>query len=170
MSTTTLHTTESGRTISVVPTELWKPLPIEGEIPQPYKTPNFGLEVVPLHPTFACELRGVDWSKPIPPEVYAEIRAVCDKVRRRAGSPLSRNRADACPQYGVVACRNTGLSDAAHVDFSRYFGDLDDVRPYIEAGRKHRLPSPELFDAGNIDPDTGDVAPLSAAQVIGNKV
>lgn len=67
-------------------------------------------------------------------------------------------------------CRSTGLTDDAHVDFSRNFGDLDDVRPYIDAGRKHRLPLPELFDAGNIDPDSGDVAPLTAAQVIGNKV
>lgn len=66
--------------------------------------------------------------------------------------------------------RKTGLTDEAHVEFSRYFGDLDDVRPYIDAGRKHRLPYPELFDAGNIDPDTGDVSALSAAQVIGNKV
>lgn len=69
-----------------------------------------------------------------------------------------------------MVCRSTDLSDEAHVDFSRYFGELDDVRPYIDAGRKHRLPYPELFDAGNIDPDSGDVAPLSAAQVIGNKV
>ena len=73
-------------------------------------------------------------------------------------------------QYGVVACRNTGLTDEAHVEFSRYFGELDDVRPYIDAGRKHRLKYPELFDAGNIDPNNGDVAPLSAAQVVGNKV
>jgi hypothetical protein len=62
------------------------------------------------------------------------------------------------------------LTDAAHVEFSKYFGELDDVRPYIVAGRKHRLPFPELFDAGNIDPDTSDDAPLSAAQVVGNKV
>lgn len=92
MSTTaTLHTTESGRTISVIPTELWTPLPIEGEIAAPYKTAQFGLEVVPLHPTFACELRGVDWSKPIPSEVYAEIREVCDRVRlstSRSNQPI----------------------------------------------------------------------------------
>ena len=91
-------------------------------------------------------------------------------------------------QFGVVVCRNTGLTNEAHVEFSRLFGELDDIRPYIDAyvflctqrclpqvlmmvsGRKSRLPLPELFDAGNIDPDTGDVAPLSAAQVIGNKV
>ena len=83
-TTTTLHTTESGRTISVVPTRLWQPLPIEGEIPAPYKTPKCGLEVVPLHPTFGAELKGVEWSKTVAPEVYTEIREVCDKV----GEPL----------------------------------------------------------------------------------
>jgi alpha-ketoglutarate-dependent 2,4-dichlorophenoxyacetate dioxygenase len=38
------------------------------------------LKVTPLHPTFAAELQGVDWSKPISPEQYKEIREVVDKV------------------------------------------------------------------------------------------
>ena len=92
-----------------------------------------GLQVKPLHPTFAAELSGVDFTKPVPPDVAAEIRKVVDK-------------------YGVVVVRNTHLTDAAHVEFSKYFGDLDDVTPYNKAGRKHRLPFLELFDAGNIDP------------------
>ncbi len=70
----------------------------------------------------------------------------------------------------MVVCRQTNLTDEAHIKFSSYFGELDDVRPYQKAGRVHRLPYPELFDAGNIDPLTGEVAPLTAAQVIGNKV
>ncbi|KAJ6445220.1 dichlorophenoxyacetate alpha-ketoglutarate dioxygenase protein [Purpureocillium lavendulum] len=138
------------QTITVTPTPTWAPLKIEGLIPAPYHTPKFNLRVVPLHPTFACELQGVDWSKDISSELYEEIRAVVDK-------------------YGVVVCRNTGLSDEAHIKFSANFGDLDDVKPYQQAGRKHRLAYPELFDAGNIDSNTGDVAPLTAAQVIGNK-
>lgn len=73
-------------------------------------------------------------------------------------------------KYGVVVCRDTNLTDEAHIKFSAYFGELDDVKPYQTAGRQHRLAYPELFDAGNIDPETGDVAPLTAAQVIGNKV
>lgn len=68
-----------------------------------------------------------------------------------------------------MVCRKTGLTDEAHIEFSKYFGDLDDVRPYQKAGRVHRLKYPELFDAGNIDPHTADVAPLTAAQVVGNK-
>ncbi|WWC64938.1 uncharacterized protein I303_107552 [Kwoniella dejecticola CBS 10117] len=106
--------------------------------------------VKPLHPTFACELSGVDFSKPISPTEYAEIRKIVDK-------------------YGVVIIRNTGLTDEAHIEFSKYFGDLDDVTPYQQAGRTHRLPYKELFDAGNIDPKTNDVAPMTDATVIGNK-
>lgn len=55
-------------------------------------------------------------------------------------------------QYGVVVMRDTHLTDDAHIEFSKYFGDLDDVTPYQQAGRTHRLPSKYLFDAGNIDP------------------
>jgi hypothetical protein len=138
-------------TITAKPTPTWTPLKIEGYIPAPYLTPTYELRVTPLHPTFGCEIDGVDWKKDIPPELYQEIREVVDK-------------------YGVVVCRSTGLSDEKHIEFSAYFGDLDDVKPYQTAGRVHRLPYPELFDAGNIDPLTGDVAPLTAAQVIGNKV
>ncbi|KAL3954223.1 hypothetical protein ACCO45_012179 [Purpureocillium lilacinum] len=137
-------------TITVTPTPTWVPLKIEGLVPAPYRTPKFNLRVVPLHPTFACELQGVDWSKDVSPELYQEIREIVDK-------------------YGVVVCRKTGLTDEAHIKFSANFGDLDDVKPYQKAGRTHRLAYPELFDAGNIDPNTGDVAPLTAAQVIGNK-
>lgn len=110
---------------------------------------NATLQVKPLHPTFAAEIAGVDFSQPITPELYKEIRAVVDKVschcHRDGGQMLTL-------QYGVVVLRNTGLTDDAHIDFSRYFGDLDDVTPYQQAGRTHRLPSKYLFDAGNIDP------------------
>jgi len=145
MSTTTTST------ITAKPTPTWVPLKIEGHIPAPYLTPIYKLKVTPIHPTFGCELEGIDWKKHVSPELYQEVREVVDK-------------------YGVVVCRSTGLSNEKHIEFSAYFGDLDDVKPYQTAGRVHRLPYPELFDAGNIDPETGDVAPLTAAQVIGNKV
>ena len=73
-------TTTMSIPISITPTLDWVPLPIEGNIPPPYRTAKFGLEVIPLHPTFACELKGVQWSEPISPELYAEIREVSDKV------------------------------------------------------------------------------------------
>ena len=68
------------RTITVTPTPTWVPLRIEGTLPEPYYTPKFNLKVIPIHPTFACELEGVDWSKDVSPELYKEIREVVDKV------------------------------------------------------------------------------------------
>jgi alpha-ketoglutarate-dependent 2,4-dichlorophenoxyacetate dioxygenase len=116
-----------------------------------------GLKVTPLHPTFGAELSGVDFTKPVSPELYAEIRKVVDKVRNtRPFVDRGRRWSVAVPgwlgQYGAVVVRDTKLTDEAHVEFSRYFGELDDVTPYMDAGRKHRLPMKELFDAGNIDP------------------
>jgi hypothetical protein len=40
------------------------------------------LSVKELHPTFAAELSGVDFTKPISPEQYTEIRRAVDKVSR----------------------------------------------------------------------------------------
>lgn len=79
MSTTAIET-ETEAVLKAIPSKTWIALPIEGEIPGPYKTPKFGFQVKPLHPTFACELQGVDWSRPIPREEYQEIRDLVDKV------------------------------------------------------------------------------------------
>lgn len=49
--------------------------------------------------------------------------------------------------------RKTGLDDTRHVQFSRLLGDLDDIKPYMTAGRKLKFPYYELFDAGNLDND-----------------
>ncbi len=70
----------SSMPLYIKPTPVWTPLPIEGDIPAPFTTEKFGLKVIPLHPTFGCELQGVDWSKPVSPELYKEIREICDKV------------------------------------------------------------------------------------------
>ena len=39
----------------------------------------------------------------------------------------------------MLVCRNTGLDDRRHVEVSRLFGELDDVKPYNSLGRKNRL-------------------------------
>lgn len=49
-------------------------------------------------------------------------------------------------QYGVLVFRQAGLDDERHVAFSRLFGELDDVKPYLDLGRKNRFPFDELFD------------------------
>jgi alpha-ketoglutarate-dependent 2,4-dichlorophenoxyacetate dioxygenase len=50
------------------------------------------------------------------------------------------------------------LDDTSHVNFSRRFGELDDIRPYVTNGRKPRYNYFELFDAGNVDGE-GNVLP-----------
>ncbi|TAQ83586.1 hypothetical protein B7494_g8092 [Chlorociboria aeruginascens] len=56
-------------------------------------------------------------------------------------------------QYGVLVFRKTNLTDTAHVSFAAQFGELDDIKPYIQAGRKNRLEFDELFDVSNLDSD-----------------
>lgn len=49
--------------------------------------------------------------------------------------------------------RDTHLTDETHLDFARRFGELDDVKPYIKAGRPNRLEYDQLFDVSNIEMD-----------------
>ena len=72
-------------------------------------------------------------------------------------------------QYGVIVFRKTGLDDSGHVEFSQRFGALDDIRPYMTAGRKPRYEYYELFDAGNIDPDNNTILAADSARAQYNK-
>lgn len=45
------------------------------------------------------------------------------------------------------------MDDARHVAFSRLFGELDDVTPYLALGRKNRFAFDELFDVSNQEDD-----------------
>ena len=98
--------------------------------------PTRTLKVTPLHPTFCAEISGVDFSKPIAPEVLDEIKA-------------------AWSQYGVIVFRNTGLTDESHVEFSKQHGDLDDIKQFINPDDPNTHPMRykyfELFDASNMD-------------------
>ncbi|KAI0466527.1 alpha-ketoglutarate-dependent 2,4-dichlorophenoxyacetate dioxygenase [Xylaria cf. heliscus] len=97
----------------------------EEEEPQ-FKT----IEIKKLHPTFAAEVSGVNFDD-VSEEQFSEILAAMAK-------------------YGVCVFRNTGLTDAAHVAFSRRFGELDNIKRYLANGRKPRYAHYELFDAGNV--------------------
>ncbi|KAJ5087484.1 hypothetical protein N7456_011100 [Penicillium angulare] len=98
-------------------------------------TPQFShISVKPLHSTFAAEISGVDFTSPLGDEVFQEIHK-------------------AVTRYGVVVFRSTGLNDEGHIDFSRKFGELDDVTPYITKGRQNRLKHIELFDVSNVEAD-----------------
>jgi len=54
------------------------------------------------------------------------------------------------------------------VTFAALFGELDDVTPYTQAGKKHRLAYHELFDVSNLL-DDGAVAPLDSHRAAMNK-
>jgi alpha-ketoglutarate-dependent 2,4-dichlorophenoxyacetate dioxygenase len=54
------------------------------------------------------------------------------------------------------------MDDTAHVEFSRRLGELDDIRPYMTAGRKMRYQHYEVFDAGNVDEESNVIHPDSA--------
>ncbi|RWA13657.1 hypothetical protein EKO27_g1450 [Xylaria grammica] len=87
-------------------------------------------EVKELHPTFAAEIKGVNFDD-VSEEQFTEILAAIAK-------------------YGVCVFRKTGLSDTTHLSFSRRFGELDNIRRYLPNGRKPRYGFYELFDAGNV--------------------
>ncbi|OAP64707.1 hypothetical protein AYL99_00679 [Fonsecaea erecta] len=93
-----------------------------GLIAQP-ESDFYNITVKKLHPTFAAQISGVDFSQPLSEETFIY--------------PV---------QYGVVVFRGTNLTDEAHLDFTRRFRELDDVKPYISAGRKNRLRYDEQFE------------------------
>jgi alpha-ketoglutarate-dependent 2,4-dichlorophenoxyacetate dioxygenase len=92
------------------------------------------LEFVPLHKTFGAEVRGVDFSRPVPRDVAEEIILGIDK-------------------YGVLVFRKTGMTDEQHIQFSKHFGDLDDISHFIPPNSNvtRRTRFLELFDASNLD-------------------
>ena len=55
--------------------------------------------------------------------------------------------------------RSTNLADKSHIDFAKRFGELDDIKPYVAAGRKNRLKYDELFDVSNVETDGSLVDP-----------
>lgn len=70
---------------------------------------------------------------PVPPEIKDEIL-------------------DAVHKYGVLVFRKASLDNERHIAFSRQFGQLDDVKAHIKAGRAMRFPDqPEIFDVSNLD-------------------
>lgn len=100
------------------------------------------LHVEPILPRFGAQCSGLDLTRPLKED---EVKQVTD----------------AMDTWGITVWRNTGMSDANHVEFSRNFGYLERV-PRRE-GVKYRLPFRELFDASNLNLEgeiTQDVAAI----------
>lgn len=107
------------------------------------------LKVTPIGSTFVAQVDGLDFSKPIPPEVSAELL-------------------NELQIHGVLVARNTNIDDDTLIDLGKTWGELDSVAPHRKAGRAMRLGRDELFDVGNIGPDnkivTSDPDRVSSAR------
>jgi alpha-ketoglutarate-dependent 2,4-dichlorophenoxyacetate dioxygenase len=87
------------------------------------------IEVTPLHPTLGAELRGVDLTRPVVPQVFAEIEAAFNR-------------------HAVLVFPDQPVTDERQLAFSRLFGPLE-VNPNY-AGTKMRL-RPDVADISNLD-------------------
>ena len=87
------------------------------------------IDLAPLHPTLGAEVRGVDLTRPVMPEVFAEIDAAFNR-------------------YGILVFPEQPVTDEQQLEFSRLFGQLE-VNPNY-AGAKMRL-RPDVADISNLD-------------------
>ena len=89
------------------------------------------IEVIPLHPALGARVRGVDLTRAVPPEVFAEIEAAFNR-------------------HGILVFPQQPVGDEQQLAFSRLFGPLE-VNPNY-AGAKMRL-RPDVADISNLDPE-----------------
>ena len=87
------------------------------------------IQVSRLHPTLGAEVRGVDLTLAVTPEVFAEIEAAFNRS-------------------GILVFPEQPVSDEQQLAFSRLFGPLE-VNPNY-AGAKMRL-RPDIADISNLD-------------------
>ena len=87
------------------------------------------IELTPLHPTLGAAVRGVDLTRPVGPQVFAEIDA-------------------AFGRHGILVFPGQPLTDEQQLAFSRLFGPLE-VNPNY-AGATMRL-RPDVADISNLD-------------------
>src|ERR1700756_2366466 len=87
------------------------------------------IELTPLHPTLGAEVRGVDLTRTVTADVFAEIEAAFNR-------------------YGILVFPQQPVSDEQQLAFSQLFGPLE-VNPNY-AGAKMRL-RPDIADISNLD-------------------
>jgi len=87
------------------------------------------IELTPLHPSLGAAVRGVDLTRRLMPDVFAEIEAAFNR-------------------YGILVFPNHPVTDEQQLAFSRLFGPLE-VNPNY-AGAKMRL-RPDVADISNLD-------------------
>jgi alpha-ketoglutarate-dependent 2,4-dichlorophenoxyacetate dioxygenase len=99
------------------------------------------VDVRPLHPLFAAELRGIDLRQLPDAELIATIEALMD-------------------EFAVLVIRDQTLDDDQHIAASRAFGPLE-LPPDYGNGAPRRLRR-ELYDASNLDANGAILAADSA--------
>src|SRR5271163_1602990 len=99
------------------------------------------IALTPLHPTLGAEVRGVDLTRPVMPEVFAEIDAAFNR-------------------YGILVFPGQPVTDGQQLAFSRLFGPLE-VNPNY-AGAKLRV-RPDIADISNLDAEGGFSRATTAA-------
>jgi len=87
------------------------------------------IKLTPLHPTLGAEVRGVDLTRQVPFEVFAEIEAAFNRC-------------------GILVFPGQPVTDEQQLAFSGLFGPLE-VNPNY-AGTKMRL-RPDVADISNLD-------------------
>jgi len=90
---------------------------------------DMAVGVTPIHPTLGAEVRGVDLTCTVPPELFAEIEAAFNR-------------------HGILVFPEQPVTDKQQLAFSRLFGPLE-VNPNY-AGAKMRL-RPDIADISNLD-------------------
>ena len=94
------------------------------------------LDLYPLHPLFAAEVRGIDLRVPLDPPGVAAIE-------------------DAMTEHAVLVFRNQPLSQAEQIRFAESFGPLDAGlgKLYGKGQRPHRYDYETLLDISNVEFD-----------------
>jgi alpha-ketoglutarate-dependent 2,4-dichlorophenoxyacetate dioxygenase len=92
------------------------------------------IQAKPLHPCLAAEISGVDLTRPVSADDFAEIEAALNR-------------------HAVLVFRDQPLGDEQQIEFSRHFGPLETVPIY--AGYKRRIRA-EFADISNLD-DQGEL-------------
>jgi alpha-ketoglutarate-dependent 2,4-dichlorophenoxyacetate dioxygenase len=108
------------------------------------------IEAKPVHPCLGAEISGVDLTRPVSVEDFAEIEAALNR-------------------YAVLIFHDQPLSDEQQLAFSRHFGPLETVPIY--AGYKHRIRA-EFADISNLDAEGKLLAPDSDRRMfnLGNQL
>jgi len=109
------------------------------------------LDIRPLHPLFAAEVRGFDFSAPPEKMPMDEVRA-------------------AIARYGVLVFRNPKPpADEEHIAFSKLLGPIELGNIIKVTGfNRRRVAYMELVDVGNLDPD-GNIFPADHRRMLFRK-